>query len=238
MDHDAHVTTVVSMLDRPLYGVGQAAALLGVRGPATLWRWLDGYHRGDTIYPPVIRDQPTGVDVLTWGEFIEARYLARLRDSGVSLQHLRGLVDRLREQFNTAHPLAHAKPFFDGQDVVMRAQEEENLPRELRVVIVAKNGQTKLSPAAEDFIRDIDYDQDVAARLRPAGRKSPVVIDPARGFGMPSLLGRNLRTEVLAELSLAGDSNESIAAAYDLTAEQVEAALRFELQVARDAAAS
>lgn len=236
MDHDAQVTRVVTMLDRPLYGVGQAAGLLGVRGSATLWRWLDGYHRGDTVYPPVIRPEPTGIDVLTWGEFVEARYLARLRDSGVSLQALRGVVERLREQFNTEYPLAHAKPFFDGQDVVMRVQEEEKLPKPLRIVVV-KNGQTKLSTAAADFVRDIDYDEDVAARVRPAGRTSPVVIDPARGFGMPSLVGRNLRTEVLAELSLAGDSNESIAAAYDLTTDQVEAALRFELQVARDSAA-
>jgi uncharacterized protein (DUF433 family) len=234
--HHEHVTVVVELLDRPLYGVGQAAALLGVRSPATLRRWLDGYTRDGRLYRPVIRAEPTGDDVLTWGEFVEARYLAGLRADGASLQLLRQVVDALRAEYGQ-YPLANARPFMDGRDVVRRVQERLGVPRRLQLVVV-RNGQTKLSPVAQDFVDHVEYAQDdLAAALRPAGPRSPVVIDPTRGFGMPSIEGRNIRTEILAELSVAGESNEAIADAYDLTTDQVEAALRFELQVARTAVA-
>jgi len=233
--HDDAVSTVVELLNRPLYGVGQAAALLGVKRADTLQRWLDGYTRGGRTYPPVIRLEPTGDEVLTWGEFVEARYLAGLRADGASLQHLRQVVDALRESYG-AYPLANAKPFVDGKDVVMRLQERLDVPANVQLVVV-RNGQIKLSAAAQDFVEHLEYQDDLASALRPAGLASPVVIDPTRGFGMPSLVGRNVRTEILAELYVAGESNEAIARAYDLTTDQVEAAVRFELQVARISAA-
>ena len=235
MDHDVDVTTPVHLLDRPLYGVGQAAGLLGLSSATTLWRWLDGYDRGGKHYAPVIRERTTGEEILTWGEFVEASYLSRLR-ANVSLQHLRGVVDKLRNELGTPYPLAHAKPFAEGKEVVRRAQVAADLPDELRIVVV-RNDQISLSPTAESWITDVDYLDDIAIKLHPAGRRSPVVIDPIQGFGMPSLEGRNLRTEVIAELYEAGDSAQDIAHAYDLEVAQVEAAIRFELKNARGDAA-
>ncbi len=236
MPHDG-VVSAVSLLDRPLYGVGQAARLLHLPSPDTLRRWLDGYSRAGKEYPPVIRERSTGNDVMTWGEFVEARYLAEFRNKGVSLQHLRVIVDRLREEYRTPYPLAHAKPFHDDVDVVMRLQEQSDLPDALRLVVV-RNGQLVLSSSSKSFVSKVVYAQDLARKLRPAGVASPVVIDPLRSYGMPSLEGRNLRTENIVELYEAGESAEAIAEAYDLTVGQVDAAVRFELGASRYAYAA
>jgi hypothetical protein len=60
----------VALLDRPVYGMGQAARLLGLR-PDGIRRWIDGYERQGKQYAPVIRERRTGVDFVTWGEFVE-----------------------------------------------------------------------------------------------------------------------------------------------------------------------
>lgn len=56
--------------------------------------------RAGKTYPPVIRPERTGEEIVTWGEFIEARLLAEYRDEG---------VQKLREELNTRYPLASAK---------------------------------------------------------------------------------------------------------------------------------
>ena len=50
---------VVDLLSRPVYGVGQVDRILGLR-PGTARRWIDGYQRSGTSYPPVVREEPTG----------------------------------------------------------------------------------------------------------------------------------------------------------------------------------
>jgi hypothetical protein len=54
--------------------MSQAARLLGLRADG-LRRWIDGYERQGRQYAPVITERRTGVDVITWGEFVEAGYL-------------------------------------------------------------------------------------------------------------------------------------------------------------------
>ena len=71
-----------SILDRPVYGVSEAAGLLGLRSDRAR-AWLDGYERSGVRYPPVIREEPTGDDIVTWGEFVELGYLREYRRKGV-----------------------------------------------------------------------------------------------------------------------------------------------------------
>ena len=99
----------VSILERPVYGIVEAAGLLGLRSDRTR-AWLDGYARGGVTYSPVIRREPTGDDVVTWGEFVELGYLREYRRKGVPLQRLRPVIDELRREFDTPYPLATAKP--------------------------------------------------------------------------------------------------------------------------------
>jgi hypothetical protein len=77
--HDASVTKpATSILDRPVYGVSEAAGLLGLRADRGQ-AWLDGYERQGALYAPVIRVEPTGQDVVSWGEFVELGYLREYR---------------------------------------------------------------------------------------------------------------------------------------------------------------
>lgn len=216
----------VSVLHRRLYGTGQAAHLLHL--PAqTVRRWLDGYDRGAQHYEPVVRDSSTGEDVVTWGEFVELGLLREYRSRRVSLQKLRVVVQGLKAELGVPYPLAHVQPYVSGLDLVMRLQKTEGVPQELWMVMT-RGGQLELTPMAQAFYEKVDFDADIAAGLSPEGRGSAVVISPEHGFGMPTVRGRNVRTEVLSELWMAGEPMTFIAQSHGLTVDEVEAALRYE----------
>ena len=105
-------------------------------------------------------------------------------------------------------------------------QEEVSLARQLQLVVV-RNGQTMLDIKAERFTESVTYDDGIAIAFRQSARTPRVAIDPTRSFGQPSV--RGVKTEVLAEDYRAGESVGSLADLYDLTIEQVEQAIRFEL---------
>jgi len=218
----------VTLLEREVYGMAEAARLLGVPSTSTLRRWIDGYKK----YPPVVRLEPTGSDLVTWGEFVEARYLAEYRNRHkIPLQRLRPAILALREKFKVPYPLAHAAPYLDtgNRELLLRLQEDAGLGHRLAPLVVVRNEQYYLADPAESFIEKVEFGSSESGpveRLYPLNKSQPVVIDPLHSFGAPSV--RGIRTENLFELFQAGESLEAIAEAYDLDSHDVEAAVRFE----------
>ncbi|MFE6735992.1 DUF433 domain-containing protein [Microbacterium sp. NPDC057650] len=223
-----------SLLDRAIYSYGDVDRLVGLHA-GTSKRWLEGYSRSGKFYDPVLRDAPTGDDVVTWGEMVEARLLAEFRSREVSVQKLRPAIELLREEFGQ-YPLAHAHPFLDveGRELVRVVQAKVGLERPLQLVVV-RNGQLMMAEATERFSEAVEYEAGVVGRFRPDNRTPFVTMDPARTFGQPAI--RNVRTEVLAEDFRAGSTRDEIAELYDLTASQVDEAIRFELITGSDRAA-
>jgi uncharacterized protein (DUF433 family) len=223
--HDVAVNPT-NLLDRAIYSYSDVDRLVGLR-PGTAHRWIDGYRRGGTDYPPVLRPERTGSDVVTWGEMVEARLLAEFRDQRVSVRRLRPAVERLRAEFGP-YPLAHARPLLeaDGQELVRRVQDEVGLEDELMLVVV-RNGQLMLDLPAQRFADAVEYTDGIATLIRPVIRTPAVQLDPNLAFGQPSI--RGIRTDVLAEDYRAGESRESLAELYDLDLDQIDQALRYEL---------
>jgi len=216
-------------LDQPMYGLTQAAQLLHLRTDKVR-RWLDGYSRASTEYPPVVRQHRTGEEVVTWGEFVELGFLREYRKARVSLQHIRPIVDWVKVELETKYPLATARFYVGDRHLIMLKEQQDRLGLDPSLAVVVETGQGVLGLAEppKAFLRKIDFNGgETAQRLRPAGPESPVVIDPDRSFGMPRV--RHVTTERIAELFAARESIETIARGYDLQPEEVEAALRFEL---------
>lgn len=218
--------TSVSMLERPVYSLGYAAFLLGLRREQ-IWGWLDGCERGGRRYPPLVRTSPTGERDVTWGEFVELGYLREHRRKSVSLQSLRPVIASLREELQTPHPLATAMPYVGNRELVMKLQEKHDLPH--LVAIIASNGDSlTLAKDTERFVQKVVFDPpDIgdAVRFHPAGDTSPVVIDPLRRFGDPTVDG--VGVERLWELHDAGESVAEIAEAYDMAEVRIRIAISY-----------
>lgn len=218
----------VTLLDRRIYVMSDVDRYLGLH-PGTARRWIDGYRRGERSYPPVIRQQTTHDESVSWGEFVEAQLLSEFRGAGVTLQKLRPAVERLRSQFGTPYPLATFKPLLDvaGRELVMTIQQSVDLPQPLSIVVV-RSGQTVLSAGAQDFVDRADFGAaGVHVERIRAAKNTQILIDPEMAMGRPAI--RAVPTEILAEGFRAGESAAELASLYDLDLDLVEQALRFEM---------
>ncbi len=218
---------VIDLLNRRVYGMLQVDRLLGLKN-GTAQRWIDGYTRGSRQYAPIVRPESTGDELVTWGEFVEARFLASYRELDVPILRIRPVVEKLREQLNTPYPLAQARLYAASRELVRVIQDQTNLDEPLQIV-VERNGQMHLTAPALDFVGSVQFDDaksGVVRTMTPDQREPEVMLDPVRGFGEPTIDG--IRTDILAELARAGDPPEMIAEIYGLSVEQVLAAGRFE----------
>jgi uncharacterized protein (DUF433 family) len=218
---------MTTVLDREMYTEAGAARLLRV-APATLHYWLEGGSRGAKTYKPVIREVATGARSVTWAEFVEAGLLRQYRRAhNVPMIELRNFIESLRQSLGVAYPLAHARPYVSGRDLVLRAQTEAKLSADFALVAQV-SGQYILSPPADQFFERVTWDGDVAARWRPDEHKdSPVIVDPDVRFGAPSVGG--ISTEILRELARSGEDEDELAVIYGLTVAQVQWALSYEM---------
>jgi uncharacterized protein (DUF433 family) len=111
------------------------------------------------------------------------------------------------------------------------AQQSAELPEDLTIVYEIMTGQLALAYHAQEFIERVDFApsrERWAQRVHPAGRESPVVIDPGFSFGAPSI--RGIKTNAIAELVEAGEPPEAVADDFSLQLAEVKAAVSYEWQ--------
>lgn len=219
------MTTTV--LDREMYAEPHAARLLRL-APATLHYWLEGGTRRGKTYKPVIRQEATGSKSVTWAEFVEAGLLRQYRkQQSVPMVELRNFINLLRERMDVPYPLAHARPYAIGKQLVMKIQDEVGLNGDFALV-AAVSGQYILSPAAQGFYDRVTWAEDERpAAWRPDdSTDSPVVIDPDIRFGAPSVGG--ISTAILWEQISGGEDERDVADTFGLTVAQVRWATAYE----------
>ena len=176
----------VTVLEREVYEVGEAARLLGLH-VRTLRNWLEGYSAHGKSYPPVLREAATGSDLLTWGEFVEAGYLAEYRRvQKVPLPRIRDYIEDWRARLGVPYPLAHQQPYVGPDHDLMDPAETEGGDT---IMYRFRDGQLTMTPWAREFFHKIDFEHQIAQRIWPDGKDQRVVIDPQRAFGAPPWTG-------------------------------------------------
>jgi uncharacterized protein (DUF433 family) len=211
-----------------MYSEAEAARLLDL-SQGTLNYWLEGGERRGVSYAPVIRPAALGNHPpVTWAEFVEAGLLrAYRRDHRVPMHELRAFISLLRDKFGVPYPLADRRPFVvENGGLVFEAQNEAKLAEDWWLVENV-NGQFSLLPQAEGFVHRVEWRDGVAAGWHPDDNPlSPVVIDPERRFGRPTVGG--ISTSVLWEQAQAGIDVADIAEDYELNTSDVEWAVSYE----------
>ena len=173
---------------------------------------------------------PGGLGNRVEPRFIEAGYLREYRAKQVTLQYLRPVIAILREELNVRYPLATLKPYTSGRSLALKVQKQVGLDPSLNIVVLGRDGSVQLTDTAAAFLEKVDFDDDGtgdARRLYPLGRSVPVVLDPEHGFGEPTLT-TGARTEAIAELIAAGEPRDRVADVYDITVNDVDAAVLYE----------
>ena len=214
--------------DIPAYRFAEAAHYLQMP-KATLRAWA----LGQGNFRPVLQlPEPatrSGPRLLCFMNLVELHVLDALRrEHQVPLPQVRKALRFLGREFpHHRRPLAEIDLLTDGLDLFVEHYAE--------LINASQDGQRALREVLEKHLLRVERDaKGLAARLFPFTRKrdldSPksVVIDPAVGFGRPTLIGTGIPTGVLAERWKAGESIDELAEEYRRTPEDIQEALRWE----------
>lgn len=218
----------------PNYGMTEAARYLAIP-VATLRYWTLGSTystaRGEQTSDPLIELPDIDDSSLSFMNLVEASALATIRRRHrIRMKGVRDAIRYLREELNSNHPLAERLET-DGIDLFISKYGQ--------LINLSQSGQLGIRECLEAHLRRVEHDaQGLAVRLFPWTHSddfdSPkiIAIDPQVSFGKPLIFGTGIRTEVLGERYLAGDSIAELKKDYNLEEVQVEEAIRYQLLAA------
>ncbi len=216
------------------YTVSEAARLIRMP-PRNITRWLGGYTfkaGGKTNgkpgkMPPLWAPElPANDDRLELGfrDLIELRFVHAFTERGVDLRVIRSCLERARECVRDPRPFSTRQFRTDGRTIYLeslRASGETEL-------LDLKREQYVIKAVIEATFKDLDLENDVVARWRPFHGKETIVIDPQRSFGQPITTDFGVPTVALADAVKAEGSVERVALLYEVSAQAVRDAVRFE----------
>ncbi len=224
-------TRTIDPRDLPAYTISEAAHYLAV--PAmTIRYWSVG--RGH--YEPLIEAPEGKPQLLSFLNLAELHILAAIRRKhGVKMPSIRRAIQYLAEDtwqgFHTRHPLISLQLETDGLDLFTE--------RYGQLVNISREGQMAMRQIISVALRRISRDAaGVPIKLYPFTRAAmddtptTVVIDPRLSAGRPVINGTGLATEIIAERYKAGESISDLARDYERGNEEIEEAVRCELQAA------
>jgi uncharacterized protein (DUF433 family) len=224
---NASTKQLVTLGQEPRYQLPQAARIAHVH-TATLKRWLAGYsyqRSGKQLsQPPVLRDaaSPTA---LSFFDLLEAAFLSSYRSEGISLQSLRRALDFASKELKVDRPLLYHRFLHDGKDLFAEYEAETG---EHGLLNFSRGGQATWPEIVREYLKELEYEKEIAIRWWPLGQQRAVAIDPRFNFGRPVVASKKIRTEILAERWQADEPIELIAEDFGLSRAEVEDALRFE----------
>ena len=159
--------------------------------------------------------------LIDFDDLVSMRVIATLRAAGVSWPAIRKSETWLKQQTGAPKPYATATLWHGTGDVYTEWSE--------KLIAASRAGQ-----AAFDFLHDsiisvsgLDLDDDTNRALWWTPRKA-IRLNPKIQFGAPCIEGTRIPAASIVGAIRAGDSKELVRKAYDISAEQLEAALAWE----------
>jgi len=158
---------------------------------------------------------------------IELFTLAHLRGLGVPLRVLRQARAELADREKTAHPFALEGILTDRKRLLYDLGKDVWLE-------LGEGGQTSFEQVLAPFCLRLDFDAKthMAKRYHPVGKDKPIVVDPSRAFGRPTISGTNIATESVASLIRGGETVDDVANDFGLAPDLISAAWSFENRMA------
>jgi len=218
--------------NQPAYTVAEAARYLKV-APATLRSWVMGRsypkREGTARSEALIKLAKNPPPMLSFWNLIEAHVLRSLRtDHGVSMDNLRQAIRYAERRLNIKHLLLSPELRTDAGTVLLERYGE--------LIDLPASGQIVMRRLFNEHLARVEWDEwTFPVRLFPSptsgvvpARDRPVAIAANVAFGRPVLVHGGISTAVIAERIDAGETVAELAEDYDLTQEDIEAAVLYE----------
>lgn len=207
--------------------------------PSTVRAWCFGQRYKDASgsqksFAPVVLAAEKAARLLSFANLCELHVLGAItRTYGIPLQRVRPALEYVRRRMGLRRPLLADNFRTNGLDLFLEQAGQ--------LVSVSGGGQTAMRG---DFERALDRIERGNAgspvRLFPFTRSPAatptqpraVLIDPRIAFGRPVLASARVRTDVIHDRFVAGDSPAEMAGDYGVSEAEILEALRYEQLVA------
>ena len=217
----------------PAYPFAEAAHYLSLP-VSTLRAWCLGqsyrYKGQPRRFQPLIGLDGRRTEGLSFLNLVEAHVLAAIRRGHeVPLPKVRAALRYVSRELNIERPLADGRFQTNGVDLFVEELD--------RLVNVSREGQVEIASMLRAHLQRVSCDPaGVPIKLYPFTRRhvttdapAPVEIDPRVAFGRPVLRGKGVPTAVLADRFKAGDTLQELAEDYVTSTQEIEEAIRCEL---------
>ena len=228
----------VDLYDEPAYRATEAAHMLALpAGTVRAWSFGQDYPRKDgrrKRFFALIEPADPKTKLLSFNNLCELHTLGAIRRHyHVPMMSVRNAAHFVAEKLDSSRPFLSADFLTNGVHLFIE--------RAGAVLNTSRQGQTALSPEFERELQRVSRNaRGDAVQLFPATRDTPtladqpkfVVIDPTLSFGRPVLAGAGIRTDIIQDRFLAGDSPRDMAEDYGVDEPLILEALRFEQRLA------
>lgn len=220
-----------------VYTYTEASRLTGIN-TLDLKRWLHGRQykkKGEAnqrFIEPIWRSKLEEFDIegLSFHDLLEVRFVKAFRDHGVPLQTIRIAAEHAKDLFDSEYPFTCERFQTDGRTIFAEAIRETG---ETQLLDLRKKQFAFNEVIRPSLYRGIEFDDGLASRWFPGGRKKDVVLDPEISFGKPIITEYGIRTDILYDAYLAEDKNKRLVAAqYDVPLKAINSAIKFEERLA------
>lgn len=195
---------------------------------ASWFRTRDGSRLAPAIITPY--EPLAGQIVMPFLALVEARFVARFRKHGLSLQTIRKVARKLRGTHNIAHPFATERRFrTDGKRIMMEEAADDGERRLLDIMTDEWAFPDVLEPSLFD---SVVYEDDLAVRMQPFPEFPDIIIDPRFALGRPVVERGYVPTDTIAAAYLAEGDVDAVADWYGTDAASVTQAVGFEQRLA------
>jgi uncharacterized protein (DUF433 family) len=217
--------------EMPAYSIAEASHYLRIPA-ATVRAWVLGTtttNRGERrVFHHVIELPIKGLAQLSFFNLAEILVLRSLRERyEVKLDHIRRALAYVRSEMGWTRPLIQKDFRTDGVRLFVKKLG--------RLIDVVDPQQALLPGVMDNYLKRIDWENELAARLYPFTRTQivssaprSVVIDPQRSFGRPVVARLGVTTSIIFERYQAGDARQRLADEYGATEEEIDEAIRCE----------
>lgn len=230
----------VDLLETGIYSVAEATRLLRLQKLSASQQrvrgWVAGYPR--TMGEPVIKNQ-IGFRgrrlAMSFTNLMETRFIAYFAGKGVSVNHIRAIVEevrdfaRTRDLVHSDHPFATNIMFkTDGKRIFGLVADKTSDPR---MYDFKKRNWSMYEVMRQSLRKGVVFSPEGAALAwYPHKRLAPqVIIHPKRAFGQPILKDSGVPTATLYDSFKADEENhETVANWFEVPVAQVKEAVRFE----------
>jgi uncharacterized protein (DUF433 family) len=215
------------------YSPKDAARLLQIARADRVSRWVAGDSRNDAV---IAGDYQSlgGKHALSFWDLMEVRFLEHFRNQGVSLQTLRKVAVRARQEMKVRHPFALSQLLFltDRRNVFASVAKEEGDQQTWNLV----TNQYELYNAIEETLaKGVAFDPatGLAQSFQPFAKFPNVIVDPRWAYGRPVIGAKRIPTATLYRLWAAENGNKArVASAFNVEESDVTAAIDFESALA------